>query len=675
MNVIFSKLFKAGIAYLILFSFSFLSCTNNEKVAGGVVETGNAIELTGRVLDKNGEPVFGVVAKLAKKGYSDTTGPDGKYIIEGEVNKQNNDINTGDILDTVIFLQKGQRFASINVVKWIDSLPDVRIVQRDISGEIDPVTITISRIEAILTGDSIPEEQAIVTELYYFEDTYTYSGFVNSPATVEVQNYEVYVNVYDYDGKIIGRSDVVYFNSLAGDITIPSFNPLNAKPIANAGSDTIVSINDTIYLHGSAEDAFEGSIEKWEWNINGNGFVETSTGDTSFIAPDAEYLNFTCVLKVTDNDGNIAIDTIMIEVLTDAPAVTIGGHSTVTINTPISFTAIATQQFGEIVKYRWDDGIESGFDDSSGSEYTATYLEEKTFTVTVEAEDDDGNTGIAKKTIVVTNDAPILTGFNDMAISPNDVVTFTVNAVDSSGIKEYHWDFNDGSENQYDTTVENTISHKFPATSMVCTVSVTAVDSFDKATTDIAIIRIVDDAPMLFAYANPKIVSINDTVWLNGNAEDVLGTIEKWEWDIGNKGNFIQTSGPDTVIIVPSESEQNFLCVLRVTDDDMNTQAYAVSINILLDLPYAEITTSSDSVEVDSTYSLGFAFSNPGDFGHIIAYELSIGSYDDFTEISGIDTVLTAPSSEQSGYPIVLKVTDDDLNNDLDTLYIDFYTP
>jgi uncharacterized protein (TIGR02145 family) len=89
-------------------------------------------------------------------------------------------------------------------------------------------------------------------------------------------------------------------------------------PVAYAGNDTFVSINDLVRLHGSAKDGF-GFIVKWEWDLGNNGvFIQTSTADTSITAPASWVDSIKCVLRVTDDDGNISKDTVEIRTfLTD----------------------------------------------------------------------------------------------------------------------------------------------------------------------------------------------------------------------------------------------------------------------------------------------------------------------------------------------------------------------
>ncbi len=88
-------------------------------------------------------------------------------------------------------------------------------------------------------------------------------------------------------------------------------------PIAKASTTTpLLSANDTIRLYGNATEVF-GKIVKWEWDVGNTGtFIET-TPDSNIaqIAPSIGPKNFPILLKVTDEDGNIAVDSTHVAVM------------------------------------------------------------------------------------------------------------------------------------------------------------------------------------------------------------------------------------------------------------------------------------------------------------------------------------------------------------------------
>lgn len=81
-------------------------------------------------------------------------------------------------------------------------------------------------------------------------------------------------------------------------------------PRAMAGRDTLVTVGDTLSLRGSGEDGF-GKIVRWEWDIGGTGVFREGRPDTLIRAPDSAGV-YACVLRVTDDDGKQAYDTLIV---------------------------------------------------------------------------------------------------------------------------------------------------------------------------------------------------------------------------------------------------------------------------------------------------------------------------------------------------------------------------
>lgn len=266
----------------------------------------NSIRLTGRVVGNNNAPVAGVAVSLSRTGLTDTTDALGRYVI---TRRKAADETDDGVLDTLRYSMAGQALARVNVMQWIDTLPDIQVIQRDISGLLDTEGLTATRIEGVLTGDGIDAENPVKAEFYYNPLTGNYSGFLFFPPVSSVAHYSVQINVYGAGDVLIGQSAPVPFNSFAGNITVPAFTAGNSVPRASAGNDTAVAPGATVNLRGTASDAFGGNITKWEWSIAGSAFAQTSGGDTSFSrATPGAYVN---VLRVTDDDGNTALDTMI----------------------------------------------------------------------------------------------------------------------------------------------------------------------------------------------------------------------------------------------------------------------------------------------------------------------------------------------------------------------------
>ena len=165
-------------------------------------------------------------------------------------------------------------------------------------------------------------------------------------------------------------------------------------PVPDAGQDTVVSINDIVKLHGSATDRL-GYITSWAWDIGNTGtFIQMSRGEFATIAPASENLNYRCVLRVTDDDGNVAKDTVMIIVRQDVPVVNAGNDTAVNINDTITLHGSAAQGFGSIDNWEWKIGSGSWTPAAAPDTTLIMPGSEGTVICSLAVTDDDGNRGV-----------------------------------------------------------------------------------------------------------------------------------------------------------------------------------------------------------------------------------------------------------------------------------------
>ena len=305
--------------------------------------------------------------------------------------------------DTLTLVKDEQVITETPILDLVDTLPDLFIVQRNFSGDLQSYGGTINKIEAVITGGNIPVGSPKLVTLYRYGNNLKYSGYVYFLNSLVSVNYNIYVKIYDVDNRFIGRSVNVPFISLAGDIEIPIFNIENAKPVVSLGPDVTVSINDTVHLSAIVVDSFSTlkvrSGLKWEWDIGGSGFIETSSGDTAIVIPTVTTSSrkrsleeIIVTVKVTDIDGNVAMDTMSIAVVQDIPVPKAKVLDTVFVwqGEHLSLGGTATDKYGKIVKWEWDTGgafVETT-PDSNLSVVVDTY---GSYQYILRVTDDDGN--------------------------------------------------------------------------------------------------------------------------------------------------------------------------------------------------------------------------------------------------------------------------------------------
>jgi len=84
----------------------------------------------------------------------------------------------------------------------------------------------------------------------------------------------------------------------------------NKAPTASAGEDIVSRRNRKIELNGSGTDA-DGSIVLYEWDFNGDGTFDWSSGETGSVSHAFESYS-KAVLRVKDSDGEMGTDTVTI---------------------------------------------------------------------------------------------------------------------------------------------------------------------------------------------------------------------------------------------------------------------------------------------------------------------------------------------------------------------------
>lgn len=88
---------------------------------------------------------------------------------------------------------------------------------------------------------------------------------------------------------------------------------LQDVPAGDAGRDTTVLVETRINLHAMGEDGF-GPIVTREWKIGSQEFKHMTQQETSIMAP-ATPGDLMCILRVTDSDGLIGLDTMVVNVV------------------------------------------------------------------------------------------------------------------------------------------------------------------------------------------------------------------------------------------------------------------------------------------------------------------------------------------------------------------------
>jgi PKD repeat protein len=231
--------------------------------------------------------------------------------------------------------------------------------------------------------------------------------------------------------------------------------------------------NQTVSFDGSASSDPDGTIAKYEWDLDGNGSFETNTGTTATTSrsyPAAG--NVEVKLRVTDNEGAISsTSTKTVTVNTLAPTASFTATpNPANTGQSVSFNGAGSSDTdGKIAKFEWDLDGNGSFETNTGTTATTskTYATAATVTVGLRVTDDDGLTNTTTRTLTINNRLP--TASFTVSPSPaNTAQTVTLNGSGSSDpdgtIAKYEWDLDGNGTYETSTGTTATTTKAFTVT-------------------------------------------------------------------------------------------------------------------------------------------------------------------------------------------------------------------
>jgi PKD repeat protein len=214
-------------------------------------------------------------------------------------------------------------------------------------------------------------------------------------------------------------------------------------PIADAGPDQVVTEDDMVYLDASNSRDRDGIVLFYEWD-----FVDGTTDSGIYVSHSFSVAGtYTITLKVTDNEGSIDLDFIVVTVENTAPIIEAGVDRTAIEDEILLFKADYTDTPSDIpdLIFSWDLG-DGTF--GSGVYVTHSYLNEGIYTVTLRVTDMDGFFTTDTLLVNVINPAPKADSVFHMIVNEDEQIIFEGFGSDTPSdlpYLTYNWDFDDGS--------------------------------------------------------------------------------------------------------------------------------------------------------------------------------------------------------------------------------------
>jgi YD repeat-containing protein len=252
----------------------------------------------------------------------------------------------------------------------------------------------------------------------------------------------------------------------------------NKRPVASfTATPNPVQPGNTVTFNASASHDPDGSIVKYEWDLDGNGSYETDTGTTATATKSYSSAGNVAVgLRVYDDRNGTDTDTETVNVGNDPPVAAFTQSANPSIaGRQVTFDASGSHDTeGPIAKYEWDLDGNGTFETDTGTTPTAshTYSANGTTTVSLRVTDNGGATDtVAHDHTVVDSSQPPTASFTE---TPNPVtaggtVSFNASASnDPDGpIAKYEWDLDGNGSYETDTGTTATVTHTYASAGTV----------------------------------------------------------------------------------------------------------------------------------------------------------------------------------------------------------------
>ncbi len=319
---------------------------------------------------------------------------------------------------------------------------------------------TVDEDVAVTFDGSASSDNIGVTNYIWNIEGTEYEGQTVEHTFDQPGEYTVMLNVTDE----AGNHDIAAITVTVTDVT---------DPMADAGSDINVTLNESFTLDGSASSDNVG-IVNYTWVIDGEKYFGAEI-DHSF----SEIGTYVFTLNVTDEAGNFDTDTVNVTVedRTTPEAVIEVSTETAALQEEVSFDGSNSSDNHEIANFTWI--IEDM--EYHSVEVIHAFSETGSYEVSLNVTDSSGNFDLETVTITVEDQtSPVaVAATNKTAVKTGESISFDASdSTDNVNITSYSWQFGDGS-----TATGATVIHSYGSEGDY-TVELTVTDEAGNTDTD-----------------------------------------------------------------------------------------------------------------------------------------------------------------------------------------------
>ncbi|MDX6656438.1 MAG: hypothetical protein QOH62_1231 [Solirubrobacteraceae bacterium] len=330
----------------------------------------------------------------------------------------------------------------------------------------------------------------------------------------------------------------------------------------------------TVSLDASGSTDGDGTIARYEWDVDGDGTFDRDTGTTAqtttkFATPGDHVVR----VRVTDDDGATAVKSITITAANRPPIVHIAQPGLGVTGRPLTLDASGSvDPDGTITNWSWDLDNDGIYETDGGISPTQQHTFTASGTTTVGLQVTDSNGAVATTTVTfdVTDPPNALLSATPAIARPGQLVSFSAaGSNDPDGaVLTYRWDLDGDGSFETDTGAVDATSRSYSVTGSY-PVQVEVTDGDGVTATATKTVAVVNELPIASLVVSGGEGVAGSPVTLDASGSfDPDGTIARYEWDLDGNGSYEIDTGAVPAATRTYPNPGTIPVKLRVTDND-----------------------------------------------------------------------------------------------------------
>ncbi len=354
------------------------------------------------------------------------------------------------------------------------------------------------------------------------------------------------------------------------DVTTVMVNVTNANPTVSVGDDMSVNEGSSVDLSALIGDMGAADTQSLLWHVSAsNGqVIADGTGSHMVFVP-ADNGVYTVTLTVTDDDGGVGSDTVVVTALNTSPTVSAGDDQTANEGSMVSLGGSFSDPGNDSYSILWHVVASNGqvVADGYASGFSFTPADNGTYTVTYTVTDDDGGSGSDVMMVTVNNVAPTVSAGDDRTVNEGSMVSFSGSFSDP-GNDSYSilWHVVASNGQVIEDGHGSGLSFK-ALDNGTYTVTYTVTDDDGGSASDVVLVTVNNVAPHVYV-GTTYTVNENTLVNLNGVFSDPGADTYAMNWHVVASNGQVVADGSGTSFSFTPVDNGTYTVTYTVSDDD-----------------------------------------------------------------------------------------------------------